>query len=94
VCAAAAAGAAAAGVLAQADVVQLVASNKEKRQAEWQAKRVFFCTPQVLACTAATPGALHSRQPRAAHGLFSFACGCAAEEQNHAPAGSTAVSHA
>lgn len=31
----------------QGAVVQLKASNSEKRHAEWESKRVFFCTPQV-----------------------------------------------
>jgi ERCC4-related helicase len=28
-------------------VVQLKAALKEKRQADWASKRVFFCTPEV-----------------------------------------------
>jgi hypothetical protein len=27
--------------------MQLVASNSDKRQADWATKRVFFCTPEV-----------------------------------------------
>jgi ERCC4-related helicase len=35
------------GVPVQGVVVQLKASSSEKRHAEWESKRVFFCTPQV-----------------------------------------------
>ncbi len=32
-----------------ADIVELQASNApERRQAQWEAHRVFFCTPQIL----------------------------------------------
>lgn len=28
--------------------MELVANNPEKRCEQWQSKRIFFCTPQIL----------------------------------------------
>lgn len=51
--------------------MQLVASNSDKRQADWATKRVFFCTPEVgketclclmsgVGVAAVTPGGIGS----------------------------------